>query len=200
MNRKQFIEGHGATCSNWNWSWSFINEKERFVIFGLWKDYDDGQNPGLILSYDWQYSPSGRKSNGFDQSIRHLKLVSDGGYQLYTFPMKAAVVNAEGEETSPVRIDSFEPVLVKKALVRVGGNFYAGMFPEAGAPETSFLQTEFVEGGRLRFNLLFMSEIRQQEPPALQSMVSSACAVVLTSKRCLEIWVRASSKSIIRIR
>ncbi|MCW0312025.1 hypothetical protein NB694_001825 [Pantoea ananatis] len=27
MNRKQFIQSEGATCSNWTWSWSFVNHE-----------------------------------------------------------------------------------------------------------------------------------------------------------------------------
>jgi 5-methylcytosine-specific restriction protein A len=33
MRRKTFIESQGATCQNWQWSWSFINAKEKFIIF-----------------------------------------------------------------------------------------------------------------------------------------------------------------------
>jgi 5-methylcytosine-specific restriction protein A len=38
LNRKQFIQSHGATCRNWTWGWgwSFINHDEQMVIFGAW--------------------------------------------------------------------------------------------------------------------------------------------------------------------
>lgn len=49
MSRKKFIESHGATCKNWNWSWSFINDAEKFIIFGAWDVYDDG-NMSQILA------------------------------------------------------------------------------------------------------------------------------------------------------
>lgn len=34
MNRKQFIQGQGATCKNG--SWSFISHDRQIVIFGAW--------------------------------------------------------------------------------------------------------------------------------------------------------------------
>jgi len=43
MSRKKFIESVGATCDNWNWSWSFVNHKDRFVVFGLWDVNEDGK-------------------------------------------------------------------------------------------------------------------------------------------------------------
>ena len=51
MNRKQFIESNGATCSNWTWSWSFVNHEARVVIFGTW-DYHAQPNSYLILDDD----------------------------------------------------------------------------------------------------------------------------------------------------
>ena len=53
MSRKKFIESQGATCKNWTWSWSFINEAKKFIIFGAWDVYDEG-NMTLIFSEDWK--------------------------------------------------------------------------------------------------------------------------------------------------
>lgn len=50
--RKAFIESLGATCRNWTWSWSFINERERKIIFGAW-DINTSGGRALILSDDW---------------------------------------------------------------------------------------------------------------------------------------------------
>ncbi len=44
MSRKEFIESVDATCKNWQWSWSFINETERFIVFGAWD-----RNTNLVL-------------------------------------------------------------------------------------------------------------------------------------------------------
>ena len=87
MSRKKFIESQGATCDNWTWSWSFVNHKEKVVIFGAWDIYTKG-NMALIFSKDWEINSRGRKSPGFDQSLEHLRLIEKQGYKLKTFAMK----------------------------------------------------------------------------------------------------------------
>ena len=84
MNRKKFIQSHRATCRNWQWSWSFVNESERFVIFGAWDRFTDGK----ILSEDWQVRRDGHKSHGYDQSREHVRLIEEEGYRWMTFPMQ----------------------------------------------------------------------------------------------------------------
>lgn len=53
MNRKQFIQSHGATCSNWTWSWSFVNHDKKMVIFGAW-DVQKEQERSVILRERWK--------------------------------------------------------------------------------------------------------------------------------------------------
>ncbi len=79
MSRKQFIESHGATCRNWMWSWSFVNVAEKFVIFGAWDVYEEG-NKTLILGEDWGTSRRGKKQPGYEQSREHIRLIEDEGY------------------------------------------------------------------------------------------------------------------------
>ena len=62
MNRKQFIQSQGATCVNWNWSWSFINEKDKVIIFGAWDRLTEGGR-SLIMSEEWQISSKGKKQS-----------------------------------------------------------------------------------------------------------------------------------------
>ena len=83
MSRKQFIESQGATCKNWTWSWSFINEAEKFIIFGAWDVYDDGDMT-LILSEDWEISRRGGRQPGYPQSREHIRLIEEEGYKLKT--------------------------------------------------------------------------------------------------------------------
>ena len=125
MNRKQFIESLGATCSNWNWSWSFVNEAERFVIFGLWSHHS-GSDEGLVLSRDWERNAAGKRNPGFRQSEEHARLVVEDGYSLLTFPMFAKL-NTQGKlpEGETVQIDRIERILQRKFLVEVGRNWYA---------------------------------------------------------------------------
>ncbi|WP_346350497.1 hypothetical protein N2M06_08170 [Oceanimonas sp. AH20CE76] len=109
MNRKQFIESVGATCKNWNWSWSFVNHEEKFIVFGLWDVHQDG----LILDEDWS-------GPGKGQSIEHIRLVLEKGYQLKVFPMEYTRT-----EEGRAKIKSFEPVLIDKNLVKGSGRWYA---------------------------------------------------------------------------
>lgn len=109
VSRKKFIESIGATCKNWNWSWSFVNHKERFVIFGLWDIHKDG----LILDEKWS-GPSRI------QSLEHARLVNEEGYKLKILPMEYEMTD-EGR----AKIKSFEPILIDKQLVKGAGRWYA---------------------------------------------------------------------------
>lgn len=108
MSRKKFIESHGATCQNWFWSWSFINEKERFIIFGSWDIFDEGHFT-LIFSDDWEISRKGRKQAGYSQSREHIRLIEEEGFQLKTFPM--VYMADEEDEGAPAKIKGFTPQL-----------------------------------------------------------------------------------------
>lgn len=124
MNRKQFIESQGATCRNWTWSWSFINEKEKVIIFGAWDVYTEG-NTSLILSEDWRISKRGRKQPAYEQSREHIRLVEEEGYQLKTFPIKYSDANKDDEGNGPAKIEGFDPVLTNKTLKNIGNSWYA---------------------------------------------------------------------------
>lgn len=123
MNRKQFIESQGATCNNWTWSWSFINEKEKVIIFGAWDKNTEG-NTTRIFSEHWQISPKGKKQPAYHQSREHIRLIEEEGYKLKTFAMKYSVADKE-DETSPAKIEEFIPKLENKSLKRVDNDWYA---------------------------------------------------------------------------
>lgn len=124
MNRKQFIESQGASCRNWTWSWSFINEKEKFIIFGAWDLHTEG-NTSLILSEDWEISRKGRRQPAYEQAREHIRLVEEDGYTLKTFPMVYSDANKDEDGVGPAKIEGFVPELTKKSLKKVGGNWYA---------------------------------------------------------------------------
>lgn len=124
MNRKQFIESQGATCHNWTWSWSFINEKEKIIIFGAWDRYTEG-NIALILSESWQTSSKGNKSAGYRQSREHIRLIEEEGYQLKIFPITYSDSNKDENGIGPAKIKGFSPELTEKSLKRVGDSWYA---------------------------------------------------------------------------
>jgi 5-methylcytosine-specific restriction enzyme A len=122
MSRKQFIESHGATCKNWNWSWSFINETEKFIIFGAWDIHENG-NTTLIFSQDWATSRKGGRPPGYSQSREHIRLIEEEGYQLKTFPME--YMEADDGVGAPAKIKGFTPELTNKDLIRIENNWYA---------------------------------------------------------------------------
>jgi 5-methylcytosine-specific restriction enzyme A len=146
VSRKQFIEQAGATCDNWAWSWSFINENEKFVIFGLWDIHDDG-DLGMIFAEDWRYDTQGRKKPGYDQSKRHIDLVADSDYGLKIFPMiwsSARMIGGDG----PAAIKEFSPILSNRRLVQVGSKWYAAddERPIPGSMADEVADQSFVEG------------------------------------------------------
>lgn len=118
MNRKTFIKSQDASCRNWQWSWSFINEKEKIIIFGIWDIHLDG----LIFSEEWAQDSNGIKNKGYKQSREHIRLIEEEGYKLKTFPMK--LFDARGNRNRP-QIESIEPVLSSKFLKKEGINWYA---------------------------------------------------------------------------
>lgn len=133
MSRKSFIQSVGATCDNWNWSWSFVNHAERFVIFGLWDIHADG----MILRSTWI-------GKGRQQSLEHIRLIEEEGYQLKTFAMEYSISN-EGK----TKIKSFERQLIDKVLLYRAGNWYAlddGAQPEMPIPEEVTDKSGLLEG------------------------------------------------------
>lgn len=125
MNRKSFIESQGGTCNNWTWSWSFVNHKNKFIIFGEWDIHHNKGNMSLILSDEWEFSTKGRKNPAYDQALSHLDLVQTSGYKLKTFLMKYSDELRDENGVGPAKIEEFTPVLVEKKLVQMGGNWFA---------------------------------------------------------------------------
>lgn len=124
MTRKQFIEINGATCKNWSWSWSFINEKEKTIIFGVW-DFAETGDLEMILSHDWQFNDRNRKNAGYDQSLEHIRLVEKEGYKLKTFPIYHSDDNKDEEGFGPAKIAGFKAELEDRILVKIDNDYYA---------------------------------------------------------------------------
>jgi 5-methylcytosine-specific restriction enzyme A len=147
MTRRQFIESQGATCKNWQWSWSFINESERFVIFGAW-DRDTRGRTTRIFSEDWA-SPRGRKQPGYAQSREHIRLIEEEGYRLKTFPMKRGDLADDDGRAKRTKIGGFTEELTERTLTRVGKNWYAGDSKVTGSlAEELSTPEKYSEGAR----------------------------------------------------
>lgn len=146
MNRKQFIQLHGATCTNWTWSWSFVNHDKRFVIFGAW-DINTKGNTSRILSKEWEISTKGRKQPGYSQALEHIRLMEEDGYQLKTFPMIFSDINRDKHGIGKATIDEFIPELSDKTLKRIGDSWYASDNELTTAlPEEVTSPENYVEG------------------------------------------------------
>jgi len=124
MGRREFIESVGATCKNWQWSWSFVNNAERFVVFGAWDQNTTGRST-MILSEDWRENSHGRKNPGYQQSRNHIRLVEEEGYTLKTFPMEYSDARKRKDGSGPATIKGFTPKLSVKDLKKSGRAWYA---------------------------------------------------------------------------
>ena len=152
MSRKKFIESFGATCDNWTWSWSFVNEKEKFVIFGVWNVHID-IDKALILGEDWKISPKGRRQPAFSQSKKHIELIVNNGYRLKTFTMKYSSVS-KLDKTSPARISGFDAILNDKKLIKIGNNWYACDISDDNILAEEIINPElFIEGAKQQITI-----------------------------------------------
>ena len=111
MSIKKFIESNGATCRNWRWSWSYVNHAEKFVIFLEWQN-DPHTELGVILDTRWEYI-DGKKQNGWGQSIEHLDLIENHGYELKTFP---CMMELPHKKLTIAKRGDFTPQLTTKSL------------------------------------------------------------------------------------
>lgn len=124
MSRKKFIESHGATCKNWQWSWSFINEKEKIIIFGAWDTNTTG-NRSLIFSENWRVRKTGKRPPAYSQSREHIRLIEEEGYRLMTFPMIYSDANRGEDNSGPPKIAGITETLTPKTLIRIENDWFA---------------------------------------------------------------------------
>lgn len=150
-SRKEFIESHGATCKNWQWSWSFVNEDKRFIIFGAWDKNTNG-NRTEILSDAWERGEDGRRRSGYSQSLEHIRLIEEEGYDLYTFPM-IWTDKKRGAHESGSSIQDFDPTLSKRSLIRVGSRFFASDGQPLSALPEEIDPLIYPEGGRKKITV-----------------------------------------------
>lgn len=153
MNRKTFITSLGATCKNWTWSWSFVNEAERFIVFGEWDVYAQ-ENESLIFSRKWQTSAKHRRNPGYTESLEHLDLIENQGYRLFTFPMELDRENRA--DNAPPVIKSIIPQLEGKQLVQRDNQWFAiALASEAGSKISAFISNiTFIASSRTSANTM----------------------------------------------
>jgi len=146
VSRKTFIESHGATCRNWTWSWSFVNHDDRMIIFGAWDTNTQGDRT-LILDAKWAVR-AGKKTRSYPQSLEHLRLVQEEGYQLYTFNIIYSDELKDTDGNGPAKIQRMERTLVPRSLIlEAGGKWYAAPYQaQALIPEEVEPSVEYLEG------------------------------------------------------
>jgi len=147
-SRKAFIESKGATCKNWTWSWSFVNHQERKIIFGAW-DIHIGGGRSLILSEDWEIE-NGRRNHGYPQSVEHLRLVGEEGYELYTFKITHSDERQDEDGAGPAKIKDFERSIIRKWLLKQDGEWFACDKPPIPALPEEVSQPELYLEGAVR--------------------------------------------------
>lgn len=124
MNKKSFITAAGATCKNWTWSWSYVNHRDRLVIFGAW-DKHTKESEALIFGENWQHKEDGKKRPAFGQSREHIRLIEEESYMLKTFPIVYSDEKKKKDGTGPSKIQTFTPILTECTLRCLDGNWYA---------------------------------------------------------------------------
>ncbi|MDF3926349.1 HNH endonuclease [Pseudomonas putida] len=147
-SRKAFIESLGATCKNWTWSWSFVNHQERKIIFGAWDIHISGGR-SLILSEDWEIE-NGRRNHGYPQSVEHLRLVGEEGYELYTFKITPSDERQDEDGAGPAKIKDFERSIIRKWLLKQDGEWFACDEPPIPALPEEVSQPELYLEGAVR--------------------------------------------------
>lgn len=142
MNRKQFIQSEGATCSNWTWSWSFVNHDKKTVIFGSW-DVESEQERAVILREKWEYNSNNKRQLGYAQALEHIQLVHEG-YELHTFKM---VFSEHPDNPEVAVIKDFERKLEKRYLRKEGTVWYADFLPNP-FPDEIPASENYAEGAK----------------------------------------------------
>ena len=148
VSRQAFIESHGATCDNWRWSWSFVNHAKRFVIFGVWDQFEK-EGLAVVLREAWRISDKGRKAPAYRQSREHVRLVEEEGYGLRTFRQIMADDKRDADGIGPSSVKEFVPELAAKKLVTVHDAWYAADSDQAPAfslPDEVTEAMPFLEG------------------------------------------------------
>ena len=184
MNRKEFIESQGATCRNWTWSWSFINSKDKVIIFGAWDKNTNG-NISRIFSEEWKSNVQGRKQPAYDQSSEHIRLIEQKGYQLKTFPIVFSNEKQDKHGFGPAKIKDFVRKLSPKTLIKVGPDWFASDGVVTGQlPEELDKPEQYYEGAAKTISV----NIYERNSDARKKCIKHygyKCACLLYTSRCV---------------
>ncbi|GGJ54193.1 hypothetical protein GCM10009085_54350 [Pseudomonas avellanae] len=100
-----------------------MSHQERKVIFGAW-DIHINDDRTLILCESWE-NENGRRNNGYAQSVEHLRLVAEQGYELHTFNITHSDERQDEDGAGPAKIKDFERFITRKWLLQQKGQWHA---------------------------------------------------------------------------
>lgn len=147
MNRKAFVEKQGATCANWTWSWSFINEEKKFIMFGVWEDFDSPDG-GVILGRSWDKDNNGRHANGYEQSRKHIERITRDDFSLLIFRQYARL-DRNGNPIEPRKIVKIDESLELRFLLEEVDGWYAIKAPTSPSTNPEALTQRVFEEGEV---------------------------------------------------
>ena len=120
MSIKQWMESMEFTCHNFRNAWSYINHKEKRIIFGMWEHhYQEETKSGLIYDYNWT-TVKGSQLPDMRHSAENLKLIGYQDYNLSIFIQRAKDIN-----TKPIERYNYKELLYPAKLKRIGSQYYA---------------------------------------------------------------------------
>ena len=146
-SRLAFVIDKGVSGRNAR-MWSFVNEDEKFVIFGAWRHVEENKRH-LIFSDSWKRL-NGRNQGGYTHSQKHLELIAEEGYKLFIFYQTA---HPRADQNKPAKFKDFVPELHAKELLIDGENYFAIDLDEKlnlsiNTPEVTSNHQEYWEGNR----------------------------------------------------
>ena len=120
-SRFKYVKSLGVSGNN-TYAWSFVNEKEKFVLFGAWTDkIQDGKQLIFSDSNEWRFL-NGRGQGGHTHSTKHVELIQEEGYKLFTFRQ---VPNPRNDPNKPASWQTWFEEFCPKELLVEGVNYYA---------------------------------------------------------------------------
>lgn len=149
-SRFSYVKSHGVSGNN-SYAWSFINEEERFILFGAWTDLiNDGKQLIFSDSNDWMYL-NGRRQGWHTHSTKHIELILEEGYKLFTFRQ---IPNPRPDDTKPASWKTWIEEFCPKELLVEGLYYFAVDIPEtkntdAGYCEQSENHQTYWEGNQV---------------------------------------------------
>lgn len=118
-SRLAFVVSRGVSGRNAR-MWSFVNDDEKFVIFGAWEHFKENSKH-LILADSW-ITLNGRRQGGYTHSLRHIELILEEGYKLFIFYQTAY---PRLDDTKPSKLKNFKAKLIPKELMIDGDEYFA---------------------------------------------------------------------------